>query len=106
MGPSFSITAFDGSKKINWFGADLNGWLITMLLSTVIVLLLVMVASQSPTVVRIESLIPSDYAMPIIMGISGLIAFIIVFPLRLNVTVTGERRKYGYLRRWPSAVES
>lgn len=93
-GGRIQISAFDGTKKLDWFNADLNGFFYTMLAIfafTLIICLAIygLMSSYSPKVL-----------IPALAIVSAIVAFVLVFCLRWNKTVIGEPRKFRYLCRW------
>jgi hypothetical protein len=88
------ISSFDPTKKMDWFNADINGFFYTTVAIIAAFLGLFVIGSALVT-----NLTPQGLMMTVV-GISALIAFVIVFCFRKNITVTGEPRQFRYLFRW------
>ncbi|HEX2792184.1 MAG TPA: hypothetical protein VHO23_00465 [Candidatus Paceibacterota bacterium] len=65
------------------------GFVLSMLLTTAL-----------SALTSINQYIPAQQVFVAALVLAGIISFILVFPLRINITVIGQRRQFTYLCRW------
>ncbi|HSX24856.1 MAG TPA: hypothetical protein VLG69_02740 [Candidatus Andersenbacteria bacterium] len=106
-GTQMTLTPFDGSKKMDWFNADvstfINLWMGMYSVSLFVPMLLEQMIGLHPPLSLFRLLLPSvDLAW--IFGLLALASacpcFVVVFVLRYNPLVVGPRRQFRYCCRW------
>lgn len=98
MGPRINLTSFNPASKNDWLGADLAGLFYTTLCIFAGILVIAILLNPAWTMLGVTNL--GSIFLPSAGLISLLTAFTLVFILRRNFTVVGERRSFRYLCRW------
>lgn len=110
MGTRITTGSFNPNEKMDWFNADLNGLIFTWVASVVLCIVLWLVIGGITTIdvadytvrpfANMISTLLGDYTFGLIILLSMVPAFVIVFVFRYNFTVIGPRRQFRYLCRW------
>lgn len=110
VGGRIVFSKFDATSKGGWFGADMNGFFLVYLLTTLGFIMLLVIGGVITGVdtsqwishagVFAAEFVGDHAAFAMLFVLSAVPAFVLVFVLRINPTVIGQRREFRYLCRW------
>ncbi len=111
VGGATRVMPFDGSKKGDWFMADIQGlaytWVVMLIIGAL--LLKLVDVSTGTTLARSMSAIADfmkgwcgeNWDYWVMVGMTFAPSFLLVFVLRRNIAVVhGPRRQFRYICRW------